>query len=290
MLNAVHKLSSLFFLALLFHANVAPAQTKPTARQIVERIQKNVAVPWRTETVDTFKAGNPDTPVTGIATTFSATLDVLQRAVASGKNFIIAHEPTFYNHLDTTKDIEGDAVLAAKQSYIEKHGLVVFRFHDHWHARRPDGILTGMTETLGWDKYRSPDRPNLFIFPGTSLEGLAKDIKDRLHIRTMRVIGDPTLKLTHVAFIPGAAGSIAQIRTLERDDVEALVIGETREWETVEYVRDAITEGKKKALVIMGHVPSEENGMQKCARWLKTFVPEVPIEFIPAGEPFWTPK
>jgi len=37
-------------------------------------------------------------------------------------------KPTFYNHLDTTKDIEGDGVLAAKQAYIEKHGLVVFRF------------------------------------------------------------------------------------------------------------------------------------------------------------------
>jgi hypothetical protein len=27
--------------------------------------------------------------------------------------------------------------------------------------------------------------------------------------------------------------------------------------------------------------------MGECARWLKTFVTEVPVEFVPAGEPFW---
>ena len=54
-----------------------------TARQVIGRIQKNVGVPWRSETVDTFKAGDPDTPVTGIATTMMATYDVLERAAAA---------------------------------------------------------------------------------------------------------------------------------------------------------------------------------------------------------------
>jgi NIF3 (NGG1p interacting factor 3) protein len=72
-----------------------------TARAVIERVQKNVGIPWRSETVDTFKAGNPDAAVTGIAVTMMATLDVLERAAASEKNLIITHEPTFYNHLDT---------------------------------------------------------------------------------------------------------------------------------------------------------------------------------------------
>jgi len=41
---------------------------------------------------------------------------------------------------------------------------------------------------------------------------------------------------------------------------------------------------------VLGHVISEENGMNECARWLKTFISEVPVEFIPAGEPFWSPQ
>src|SRR5438105_2290135 len=67
-----------------------------TVRQVIERIQKNVGVPWREQTVDTFKAGDPDAPVTGIATTMMATYDVLERAGKSGKNLVITHEPTYF--------------------------------------------------------------------------------------------------------------------------------------------------------------------------------------------------
>ena len=41
--------------------------------------------------------------------------------------------------------------------------------------------------------------------------------------------------------------------------------------------------------ILLGHANSEEAGMEYCARWLKTFIPEVPVEFLPAGDPFWTP-
>ena len=55
------------------------AQSKRiTAQQVVERIQGQVGVPWKSETVDTFKSGDPKIPVTGIAVTMMATLDVLQ--------------------------------------------------------------------------------------------------------------------------------------------------------------------------------------------------------------------
>jgi putative NIF3 family GTP cyclohydrolase 1 type 2 len=260
-----------------------------TARQVIERIQKNVGVPWRAETVDTFKTGNPDTKVKGIATSFSATLDVMQRGVASGKNLFIVHEPTFYNHQDSTKDLADDPVYTAKQSYADAHELVVWRFHDHWHARRPDGIFVGMTEALGWDKFRSTENPRLFVMPATTLEQLAKDIQTTLKIRAMRVMGDPQLKVSKVGMSPGFSDPRGLMRTIERPDLDVLLIGESREWEGVEYTRDALTLGQKKGLIILGHVPSEENGMKECARWLKTFVPEVPIEFIPSGEPFWTP-
>ena len=40
----------------------------------------------------------------------------------------------------------------------------------------------------------------------------------------------------------------------------------------------------------MGHIPSEQAGMINCANWLKTFISEVPIEFIAAPEPFWSPN
>ena len=132
----------------------AAAAERLTARQVIERIQKNVGVPWQTQTVDTFKAGDPDTVVTGIATSFTDSYDVLERAAASGKNLIISHEPSFYNHLDETKWLENDPVFRQKIDFIREHHMVVFRFHDHWHMRTPDGIQTGMVHALGWESFR----------------------------------------------------------------------------------------------------------------------------------------
>lgn len=280
-----------FFLALplgaLLHTAVAQ-ETRLTARQVVERIQKNVGVAWRSQTVDTFKAGDPDTPVTGIATTMMATYDVLQRAAAAGDNLIITHEPTFYGHLDQTADLtrENDAVLATKQAFIEKHHLVIWRFHDHWHARTPDGIQAGMIRALGWEKFQNPDDNHLFVIPETTLDNLASSIKQRLGIRTLRVVGDPAMRVTKLALAPGYPGFPAERHWLQRDDVEVLVMGEGLEWETIEYGADAAAEGKRKALVILGHIPSEQSGMEDCAQWLKTFIPGVRIEFIATAEPF----
>jgi putative NIF3 family GTP cyclohydrolase 1 type 2 len=270
--------------------HMAKAEDKrPTAREVVAAIQKNVGVPWNSETVDTFKAGNPDTLVTGIAVTMMATLDVLQRAAEKRQNLIITHEPTFYNHLDIPEDMEqNDPVWTAKRTFIEKHGLVVWRFHDHWHGSNPDGILVGVMHALGWEKYQNPANQHLFTMPETTVERLAVEVANRLDTPVLRVVGNPEMKVTRVALSPGSAGFVRETRALASDNVELLLVGETREWETVEYTADAVTAGKAKALIVIGHVPSEQPGMEECARWLKTFVKEVPIDFVPTRQPFWT--
>ena len=263
-----------------------------TAREVIERIQKNVGVAWHTPTVDTFKAGDPATTVTGIATTMMATFDVLKRAAAAGDNLIITHEPTFYGHLDQTDELakENDAVFATKRAFIAAHHLVIWRFHDHWHMRTPDGIQTGMIRALGWKKYQNPNDDHLFVVPETTVGQLASSIKERLGIRTLRVVGDPALRVTKLALNPGYPGFPAERHSLQRDDVEVLVMGEGLEWETIEYGADAAAEGKHKALIILGHIPSEQSGMQDCAEWLKGLVPGVRVDFIATAEPFWSPK
>jgi hypothetical protein len=181
---------------------------RPSAQQIVDRIKGSLGVPWHEPTVDTFKAGDPDLPVTGIAVTMMATLDVLRRAAAKGDNLIITHEPTFYSHLDNTADLdkEKDPVYTAKQVFIRDHHLVVWRFHDFWHERKPDGILVGMIRTLAWEKFQDASNPNVFDLPSTTLERLAADIKMKLAIRTMRVVGDPEARIARVGLSEGFAG------------------------------------------------------------------------------------
>ena len=275
---------------LMGRTEAAPPKSKVTAAGIVERIKSQVTCSWQNQTVDTFKAGDPDTVVTGVATTFMATCDVLERAKRAGCNFIITHEPTFYEHREDTSAIEPDAIVKAKRRLIEEHGLVVWRFHDHIHRTEPDGILTGMIDFFGWKPLRtSADGPYFALPASSSLRDFAAGLKAKAGRSVIRVVGDPDMQFTRFGFAMGAPGSIAQMKMLQRDDVEVLVAGETREWETVEYVRDARDMGKKKALIILGHAVSEEAGMKYCAEWLREFVTDVPVQFIPAGDPFWTP-
>ena len=77
-----------------------------TASDVLELIKKNLGSPWNESTYrDVFHAGDPKVEVKGIATTFMATLDLLQRAHAAGMNLIIPHETTFWNDRDDTKDM-----------------------------------------------------------------------------------------------------------------------------------------------------------------------------------------
>ena len=87
-----------------------------TAGDIVERIRKNVGVPWRDTTFrDTFKSGSAATTVTGVATTAFASFDVVRRAVAECLNMIVPHEVTFWNDRD---DIGFNDLIAAGSVFV----------------------------------------------------------------------------------------------------------------------------------------------------------------------------
>jgi putative NIF3 family GTP cyclohydrolase 1 type 2 len=260
-----------------------------TAARVIERIKANVGISWRTETVDNLIFGIAETPVKGIATTMMATLDVVQRAAASGKNMVITHEPTFYSHQDRIDSLTKDETYQFKTEFLRKNNMAVFHFHDHWHGRRPDGIATGMVKELGWEKNADPQNARMFVFPSVPLARLARDIESRLKARTMRVLGSPDLSVNRLLASWGNVSLNPGIPYISRPDVDVLLVGETHEWELVEYAQDMITSGKKKGLIVLGHVVSEQSGMKYCAEWLKSFVTEVPVEFVAAREPFWRP-
>ena len=265
-----------------------------TAGEAWLQIQHRYAAAPPPNTVDTLKAGDPSTPVKGIATTFLDTMDVLREAVRRGDNLIISHEPTFYNHLDDTKLFTHDAVYKQKLAYIEQHHLVVYRLHDEIHADPAgDHMLAGTYEALGWDKY--PHAPgafghNLVTIPRTTLAELARSLQSRFHMQTMRVEGDPALPITHVALVPGSAGLTQQVMALNQPGVDLLLAGEASEWETVEYVRDAVAQGWPKSLILLGHEVSEEPGMEQCAKELRLVFPGTQVDHIVSGQPLWNPE
>jgi putative NIF3 family GTP cyclohydrolase 1 type 2 len=261
--------------------------TNIPASKIIEAIIKNTGSPAIPNTVDVIKEGSPDTPVKGIVTTMFATVDVLRQAVNKNCNLIIVHEPLYYNHRDETGQFKKDKVFLDKQRYIRDHKLVIWRFHDYIHSMNPDGVEMGMLSKLGWEKYAVNGTLDQFQLPELTLKELAGELKKIFPKYTFYIVGDPEMKLTNVRLAPGAPGSTYHIELLEKENVDVVLAGESPQWETYEYVRDASSQGKKKAVIFLGHIASEEAGMNYCAKWLKGFIKDIPVSFIESGPSYW---
>ena len=265
-----------------------------TAQDIVRRIQTELGGDWPSTGPDGFKAGDPSIPVTGIATTAMATLDVLKQAVKANANLILTCEPTFYGRADGQLQPQpvrgfspGDPVLTAKRGFIDKNRLAVFRLRDHWQARRQEKMLTALAAALGWSqRARSDDA--LYQIPAATAEETVAAIRRRLNLRAgLRAVGDRHATIRRVLLHPGEMNTALMWRRYT--DVDMIVAGEVREWEDTFYAADIFTAGEKRALVTIGRVVSEDPGMRACAEWLNTVVPEIPARWIGVGDPYWRP-
>jgi putative NIF3 family GTP cyclohydrolase 1 type 2 len=281
-----------------------PRAESITAATVAERIRAGIGIEWKPGTVDGFKAGDPGMAVTGIVTTSMATLAVLQDAVKAGANVVITHEPTFFAGNDARQppparggfqtapppgSAPPDPVYAAKNAFIERHGLVVFRLRDQWRARTPNPFAEGLGAALGWRNHQAGADPARYEIPVVTLSATVTHVKTALGTRGgLRVIGDPAASIRQVALLPGSTPITAALELLP--SVDAIIAGEVREWETVEYARDAIDSDRARGLILVGRVVSEEPGMRALAAWLETVVPEVRVRHIAVGDPYWRPS
>ena len=261
-----------------------------TAGDVVDRIRKNLGMPWRENTYrDTFKFGGPETEVTGIATTVFCSFEVVQKASAAGCNMIVPHEDTYWNDRDDVSIVSGDPLYAAKVDFMRMHNIVIFRIHDHMHAQRPDFTYVGSARDIGLDSgFETAPNSHRFIVPETTLGALAAAVKARSGARALRVVGDPASRVSRIQLGVGYATP-----AVNNPDVDVVISGEQQETDgtldSPEYVLDAVTLGINKGWIMLGHAISEEAGMLEMAEWIKGFVPEVPVQLVKAGEPFWAP-
>jgi putative NIF3 family GTP cyclohydrolase 1 type 2 len=291
-----------------------------TAQAIVDRIQRKLGSGWKDTPVDTFLAGKPDTEVKGVVTTFAPSLEVLRKAVASGKNMIISRESPYWardaaqlrpgtggtgpggaggeaGRGPRQEAMDNDPVYRAKRDFIATNNLIVYRFFDNWGARPQDPQLEGLAKALGWDKYYKPSggQPwasgnGYFAIPHATLKETAQTIKKTLKMRSIRVGGDPNIRVTKAALSHGMYWIADLQRMLAEPGVDLVVVGEPQwENELSLYNFDLQAAGIKKGMIVLGQQVSEEPGCGEMAAWLKSFISEIPVEWIPTGEPAWMP-
>lgn len=256
-----------------------------TVKQVIDLILKSITVKFE-ETVDTIKSGDANQIVKGIVTTMFATDEVIAKTAKLGANFIIAHEPTFYNHQDDTQWLGNDEVYRYKRALLKKHNITVWRFHDCIHAHKPDGITMGVLTKIGWQKYYNAENPNLVKLPAASFKAIIELVKTKLRVPHVRVIGDMSQLCSRIFLAPGAAGGTRQIQALQKEKPDLFICGELNEWETSEYIRDLQFMGLKTNLIVLGHIASEEPGLEWLVKWLQPQIPGIPVTHIPSNDAF----
>lgn len=242
-----------------------------TAREVVARIRATLGPSPDAGLEPEPQAGTSETVVTGIATAWTPSLDVLRRAVAAGANMVITRECAFWSREAEEKGYSGagaiatragmakDPTFAIKQAYINEHGLVIWRLSGNWDARRGDAQLDGLAAALGWQAHRA-GRSGLFTMPPTSLSALVSGICQSLGVRALRVLGDPDVRVRTVALTHGFL-LVPEVQRIVRDtSVDVIVGGEPVEWEAFPYVADLVTAGRAKGMYCWGTRSAKSRG------------------------------
>lgn len=270
-----------------------------TVQEIIDGIIKKTGMsPLPSEsTCDHLMAGRPDQQVTKIVTTFMATVEVIRKAIELKADFIITHEPTWYTGHDTTQWLEEDPVYLAKKRMIEENGIAIWRFHDHMHMGKEDGIYAGYDKELGWDKYVIPNPAELESFgkcyqiPKTALRDLCAYYKEKLDMEVIQIVGDPDMSVERLTVLVGG-GSLGlgveenPMIMMQKNDLDLAVCGDITEWTLSAYINDAAALGLNKGMLVLGHERTEEWGMKHLGAWLKDITGDIAVHFVDAKEPF----
>ena len=234
-------------------------------------------------TVDTIKYGSAQLDVRHIGVCFTATAEVLERASSSGVEFLITHEPVFYDHFDRIR--EENPLVRRKLELIRRLGITIWRYHDFMHRLPTDGIIEGIIHKLGWNLTSVDSQIWELEVPKTALEA-AEDIRVRLHCGGVRVCGRPDISYKRIAMAEGDSGVNTKYmdRLLSTGFTGLLFVGEACEWGALEQIRDADHFGIPISAVVIGHAASEEAGMEFLAKKIRKIHPELTVDFFPTGE------
>lgn len=252
-----------------------------TIEQLIRDLERNI--PVSVGTVDTIKAGDAGRETKKVAVSMFASIDTIRAAAAWGADFMIVHEPTYYNHPDDPFD---DPVADEKKRLLEEAGLTVYRYHDHPHAKDPDMIAEGFFTELGMDielertPYFASYRYTLRT-PLTAVE-LAKLIEEKIGIAHIRICGTRDARCTKIASCLGTPGGVFDL--LRSPETEIVMVGEACEWMLGEYARDSAALGNNKTLLILGHFGSELAGMKLLARRMEKDYPALDVRYFDNGE------
>jgi putative NIF3 family GTP cyclohydrolase 1 type 2 len=230
-------------------------------------------------TVDTFKAGDPETEIQGIAVGWMSYTWALKEAVALGCNLFITHEPTFFDHFDANPEILRLPAVREKRRFIEDNGLVILRCHDLWDQMPNVGIPDSWGEFLGLGQAIDGEGYfRVYEVSGRSALQVAQQVAERtIHLgqEAVQLIGPGDRRVTRVGIGTGAITPFLKLIETYRIDLAVCTDDGITYWRDAAFAIDMGI-----PMIVVNHAVSEEAGMLNLANQLRSSFPGVPVHHI----------
>ena len=239
------------------------------------------------KTVDRFIIGNPETEIKKVGTCWMSDWKTCRKAVESGVNVLVTHEPTFYTHWDLDEKA-GDYYSSpeyTKQLYLQQvdkkkrwindNGLVIIRNHDTMDALKDRGIPFALGNFLGFtndDIVRSRTFYNVYRLESQPAAAFAKKVAGKLaEIGQPGVAfyGDPDRLIGSVGVGTGCICDPMEFADL-KPDLFIAIDDVVRTWTQTTYASDT-----GDPLIVINHGTSEEMGMRMLNKIIKQKFPGI---------------
>ena len=249
--------------------------------QDVQDYLYSLAGDWRypEDTVDTFKAGDPQADLRGIAVGWMSYSWALQRALDLGCNLFITHEPTYYNHRDDDASIFRFPAVSAKRQFIEDNDLAIIRCHDLWDQFPAIGIPDSWGELLNLGCPVAGDiHTRVYVTVGVRAAEMAEQVAERTADYGQpgaQLIGPPDKLVRRVSIGTGAI--TPYLDCVERFAIDLAICTD----DGIDYWRDGgFAIDMEIPIIVVNHAVSEEIGIQRLAEKLRHEFPNIPVHHI----------
>lgn len=234
------------------------------------------------QTVDTFKSGTGQEPVSGILVAWMGYASLLKDAVRQDCNLVVVHEPIYYNHFDNDARFSVLDESESKKSFLEDSGLVVLRCHDLWDQYPGVGMRDCWSRTLGLENPVSVDGfTQLFevspVSAGSFASRIASSIRD-LGQDTVQLVGPRDKSVRRIALGTGAVTPYLEMVKRYQPDLVVCTDDGFTYWMDGAYAIDSGVPA-----VIVNHAVSEVSGFAPLAEMLRDRFPDVPVHYIEQG-------
>lgn len=239
--------------------------------------------PWvnPSDTVDTFKAGDPSAVVKKIAVAWMPYVSAIKQAIETGCNLLVCHEPVYYNHTDKDDMVFLFEVTREKKKLIESSGLVIYRCHDVWDRVETVGIPAAWGEFLGFSKLVNRSTFCLiYEVPEIAAGDLARQVAGKLAPLghdAVQFIGPADKKVRRIGIGTGAITPFREMAGRLEADLAICTDDGFTFWSD-----GAMAIDMGFPVVVVNHACSEEPGVRKLAETLAKAFPAVPV--VPIAE------